>query len=476
MTVSPFVTVEEVAFFERDVRFRMPFRFGVATLEGAPQCFVRVKVRAGDGGSAHGVAAELLAPKWFDKDIRLTDAENADHLRASLAIAAGLYQAQTKPLLPFELAVRCYEPQQQGCAARGLNPLIASFGAAMLDRAVIDAVCNALGVDVFDAVRANLLGIDATLTPDLAGFDLEAFLAGLNTAPSIGIRHTVGLADALAEADIARADRLGDGLPQSLEAAIARYGLRWFKLKLAGDEAFDLDRLRRIAAVLDTIDEPYHVSLDGNEQYAAIEPVLALLEAMDREPALERLRDSILFLEQPLGRGTALERPLGPLAARLPVEIDEFDGTFDGFVEARALGYRGVSAKACKGVYKALLNRARCAAWNEAAGEERFFMSAEDLTTQPGVALQQDLAIATLIGCTHVERNGHHYVDGMRGVPEAEQEAFLDAHPDLYHRADGTVRLTIEQGRVALGSLGCPGFALGAEPDLAAMRPCPYGA
>ena len=40
-------------------------------------------------------------------------------------------------------------------------------------------------------------------------------------------------------------------------------------------------------------------------------------------------------------------------------------------------------------------------------------MSAEDLTTQAGVAVQQDLALATLIGATHVERNGHHYVDGM---------------------------------------------------------------
>ena len=62
-------------------------------------------------------------------------------------------------------------------------------------------------------------------------------------------------------------------------------------------------------------------------------------------------------------------------------------------------------------------------------------MSAEDLTTQAGVAVQQDLALATLIGATHVERNGHHYVDGMAGAPQAEQDAFLAAHPDLYHRA-----------------------------------------
>ncbi len=62
-------------------------------------------------------------------------------------------------------------------------------------------------------------------------------------------------------------------------------------------------------------------------------------------------------------------------------------------------------------------------------------MSAEDLTTQAGVAVQQDLALATLIGATHVERNGHHYVDGMVGAPPAEEDAFLRHHPDIYHRA-----------------------------------------
>ena len=85
-------------------------------------------------------------------------------------------------------------------------------------------------------------------------------------------------------------------------------------------------------------------------------------------------------------------------------------------------------------------------------------MSAEDLTTQAGVAVQQDLALATLIGATHVERNGHHYVDGMSGVPKAEREAFLAAHPDLYHRSADNVRVTIRDGVIALGSLDTPGL------------------
>jgi hypothetical protein len=222
--------------------------------------------------------------------------------------------------------------------------------------------------------------------------------------------------------------------------------------------------------VLDRIDAPYRASLDGNEQYADIEGVQALMDAMRRTPALARLYDSLLFVEQPMDRDVALSTDVSGLDIGKPLEIDEADGTLDSFPRAKALGYRGVSSKSCKGLYKSILNAARCRHWNAQAGEESYFLSAEDLSTQAGLAVQQDLALASLIGCSHLERNGHHYVNGMSGVAEAEQEAFLAAHPDLYHRAGGTVRLSIREGRIALGSLACTGFAAAAEPDRSAMR------
>ena len=280
----------------------------------------------------------------------------------------------------------------------------------------------------------------------------------------------MGLVDAIAETDVPAECRLGDGLPESLEAAIDFYGLTCFKLKLGGDIAADLERLRRIAAILDRSPGPYRATLDGNEQYASVEPVVELWRRMGEDAALSRLCGAVLFIEQPIERGRALAEDIGALAALKPVEIDESDATMSAFVEARALGYRGVSSKACKGFYRSLLNRARMEKWNVEAGGARFFMSAEDLTTQPGLAVQQDLALATLIGCDHVERNGHHYVRGMAGAPEAEQEAFLAAHGDLYCRDGGTVRLSIAHGRIAIGSLDTPGLASAATPDFSAMR------
>jgi hypothetical protein len=89
------------------------------------------------------------------------------------------------------------------------------------------------------------------------------------------------------------------------------------------------------------------------------------------------------------------------------------------------------------------------------------------------VSVQQDLALVSLLGLTHVERNGHHFIDGMSFAPESEQADFARAHPDLYDRSGGPARLRIREGRLALGSLACPGFAAAASMDFEAMRKMP---
>jgi hypothetical protein len=232
-----------------------------------------------------------------------------------------------------------------------------------------------------------------------------------------------------------------------------------------------MDRLSRIASVLDSGAGDYHATLDGNEQYDDIEGITALWRRIKETPRLARLARSILFIEQPIKRQVALSKPVSALAAEKPLLIDESDGEIGTFPAALGMGYTGVSSKTCKGFYKSILNAARCAMHNASAGGPRLFMSAEDLTTLAGVSVQQDLALVSLLGLTHVERNGHHYVNGMSGLPQHEQDAFLAAHPDLYEHSQGAVRLKIRHGRLALGSLATAGFASGAEPDWAALKP-----
>lgn len=456
---APAFRVQEVELFERPVTLRLPFRFGVVTLTECPQAFVRSRITFPDGRSSWGAAAELMAPKWFDKNLSLTNEDNFGQLRSVLRLAREAYLGDASPATAFGHFSRHHNAHQAASAQRGFNPLLAGYGPALLDRAILDALCRAQGQSFDDAIRANLAGIA----------DLGGFLRGLRSAPAIHARHTVGLVDAVTAADLK--DRVGDGLPETLEDVVAAYGHRYFKLKVGGQVDADLARLEAIAAVLDRSAEPYFASLDGNEQYDSAEGVLALVRGIRSRTTLRRLWDAILFIEQPIARKLALDVDLGAAHLGKPVIIDESDGELESFVQARARGYQGVSSKTCKGFYKSLLNAWRCAAWNAEEGVARYFLSAEDLTTQAGLSVQQDLALVNLLGIRHVERNGHHYVNGMAALPRAEQDAFLAAHPDVYERSHGAVRLKIRRGRIALGSLSQQhGFASGAMPDFGAMR------
>ena len=468
MAEAPRFVIRELALFERPVRLRLPFRFGVVTLTECPQAFVRARIELVDGRSAVGGAAELMAPKWFDKNLALSNDDNFDQLRDVLRAAREAYLADPSPDTAFGHFARHHGAVLAAGAARGHNPLLASYGPALLDRALLDALCRALGTSFYAAVQANAVGLGARHAA-FAGFDWDAFVHTLRPARSIAARHTVGLVDAITAADLR--DSVHDGLPETLEQVVAHYGHRHFKLKVGGRVDGDLARLGAIAAVLDRIDGDYLVSLDGNEQYADAEGVLALLARLRETPALARLWRSIAFIEQPIARAKALDVDVHALAALKPVIVDESDGELDAFVRARDRGYGGISSKTCKGFYKSLLNAARCARWNAESPGAHYFLSGEDLTTQAGLAVQQDLALVNLLGLTHVERNGHHYVNGMAALPAAEQQAFLQAHPDLYEHSHGAVRLAIRGGRLAIASLACTGFASAALPDWAHMQP-----
>jgi hypothetical protein len=431
-------SITDVAFFERDLKLRMPFRFGVVTLTEAPQAFARVSISV-RGKAAQGAAAEVLAPKWFDKNPALTNEDNFEQLRNSMRQARAAYLAGG-------------ENTAYG-HSRPTVGLVENFGPALLDRAVLDALCRAQEISFYEAIRRNVVGLNLP----------SQFLQNLKPASQIAARHTVGMVDPITALD--NKTPVKDGLPETLEEVIARYGHRWFKLKVGGDAKADVERLSAIAAVLDRIREPYHASLDGNEQYPDAAAVLELLGKMDAEARLKRLTASIVFIEQPIQRQNALAADISVLGKAKPVIIDESDDSLDAFPRAKALGYKGVSSKTCKGFYKSLINAARCKAWGD-----DYFMTGEDLTIQAGIALQQDLALVSLLGLTHVERNGHHYVNGMAGLPLHEQKQFPAEHDDLYEQSHGAVRVRIKGGMIQMKSLDCPGFASRAMPDWDAMR------
>ena len=458
-------TIEAVERFEWPFTLRMPFRFGVITVRHGRQAVLRARIRTADGREGWGVAAETLAAKWFDKNQALSDADNENQLRRALELAseAGLaHGADTA----FGHYANRYTTHVAACAAEALNPLIASYGQALLDRACFDALLKLEGLSFDAGMRANLGGMTPhSVIADLAGFDFDRLLGAVPAPTRIAARHTVGLVDPITDADVV--EWVHDGLPETLEQVAATYGHRWWKLKVGGNLDADIDRLSRIAAVLDA-GPAYQASLDGNEQYPDGESAAALWRAMVAEPRLARLCASIAYIEQPVARARALETSMAGLAAARPVIIDESDGALDAFVKAKGLGYAGVSSKACKGFWRSFINHARCAEWGPG-----YFMSAEDLTTLAGVCVQQDLALVSALGLGHVERNGHHFIAGFQGRPKDEAVRFMEAHPDLYADTAAGPRLAIRDGMLDVGSLAVAGFGASAEPDFGAMETMP---
>ncbi|WGR91159.1 hypothetical protein MTX26_11300 [Bradyrhizobium sp. ISRA443] len=449
------LAVRDIAFFERPVAFARPFRFGAVTINAAPQMFVWVEIEVEGKGHATGASAEMMAPKWFDKRPHLAPDETVDELRRSLAIARELYLANTGFDTAFGLHARCIGAQVAACAKEDVPPLAAAYGPAEIDKAILDALLRGVGVSFFDGMAANIAGIDARLTPDLDDAAIARFLATRRRLDRVAVRHTVGMDD--------RIEGEG-GVADPKENASARY----FKLKLNGDPAHDAARLARIGKELARLPYATKVTLDANEQYADLAALNALVDRLDHDAALAPISSNLLYIEQPMPRDITKAAPLGGLAARNFI-IDEADDSYDAFPVARALGYRGISSKSCKGIYKSIINATRATIWS--VNGARHFISGEDLTCQAGLGVQQDLALGALIGVTHAERNGHHYVDGFAETPAAEADAFLTAHPDLYTRDGGKVRLSIHDGDLLTGSLTAPGFASSVHPDWSTMQP-----
>jgi L-alanine-DL-glutamate epimerase-like enolase superfamily enzyme len=453
--MAPKLAVRDIAFFERAVPFVRPFRFGAVTIHAAMQIFVRAEIEVEGRGTSTGATAELLAPKWFDKRAHLSSEQTAAELRRSLLIARDLYLARNGFETAFGLHAARIAAQVAACAKEDIPPLAAGYGPAEIDKAVLDASLRAEGLNFFEGMAANVAGIDASLTPDLGNDEIAKFLAGRRPLDRVAVRHTVGLDDQVE----------GDG---GVADPAQNSGARYFKLKLNGNPDADAARLIRIGNELGTLGYDYQVTLDANEQYADLAALGPLVDRLDRDGALQPIAARLLYIEQPMPRDITRQSPLGSLSKRDFI-IDEADDSYDAFPVAKALGYRGISSKSCKGIYKSIVNATRAQKWS--AGGDRYFISGEDLTCQAGLGVQQDLALGALIGVTHAERNGHHYVDGFANTPAGEAEAFLAAHPDLYVRDGDTIRLSIHDGDLLTGSLTSAGFASGAHPDWAALKP-----
>ncbi len=474
--LPPMIRLLSAELFRLELRARMPFRYGIATMTDVPQLIARLTFDL-DGTAAIGLAADLLPPKWFTKDPTRTLGDEIDEMLR--VIRAAVAHTQTlRAATPFAFWRELDAAQSAWAATEKLPPLLANFGTSFVERALLHAVCRTRGATLSQALRKNLFGLDlGALSPELRGVSPAAFLPAVPPA-EIFARHTVGLSDPITAGDLAAGERVDDGLPQTLDEVIRFYGQRHFKIKINGEPARDRDRLGRMAAVLPAeCGGDFAFSLDGNESFHDVPSFQEYYLRLRAEPSLAALWPRLLYVEQPWHRSVALSPAIGELARawpdRPPIIIDESDAELASLPAALALGYAGTSHKNCKGVCKSVVN-AGLLARRRAAGLPAV-LSGEDLANVGPISTLQDLAAQAALGVTSVERNGHHYFAGLAQFPRELQEHALRHHADLYvpastgHAAAGAnswPRLYLRKGKLALGSVNAAPFGVPGDVDL----------
>ena len=408
-----------------NMKARMPFRYGIASLVAVPHLFVRVTAEI-HGRRDVGLAADGLPPKWFTKNPEASFEDDLDEMLAVIRQACRLALSAGAAETVYDFWREIYNGQREWAVSTPYPPLLWGFGVSLVERALIDAFCRATGSAFGCALRESGFGIRLDdLQPGLDAVEAAALLPE-RASRSILARHTVGLTDPLTDADIPADERVEDGLPQSLEASIKAYGLTHLKIKLCGDAEQDADRLRQIAGLMERHSgSDYAFTLDGNEQYSEIDPFRALWESVMADSSLDRFMERLLFVEQPLRRDVALGEAVGGAmrdwTGRPPMIIDESDGTLTSAAEALELGYAGTSHKNCKGVFKGVASACLIADRRKKDPGRTYILSSEDLGNVGPVALLQDLAVAASLGVGHTERNGHHYFTGLSMYPQDVQ-------------------------------------------------------
>ena len=430
-----------------NLRARMPFRFGITTMTFTPHLFLSVELSI-DGQRISGVAADHLPPKWFTKNPHTSYRDDVTEMLGVIRHATdAAIQLPPSPSI-YALWEQLHAHQKAWIELNNLPPLLGFFGVSLVERAMIDAYCRSLKTPFASLLQKRLLGIP----------DLPLELLPDQPLRSVIARHTVGLTDPITAADIAPEERIDDGLPQSLDECIRTYGLTHFKIKLCGDVAEDLHRLRRLAEVIAAESPNYAFTLDGNENFHSIEPFRALWKSLTDDTALHPFLQRLLFVEQPLHRDVALSEPVKHAmlawADRPPIIIDESDATMTSLPTALDSGYAGTSHKNCKGIFKGIRNACRIAELRRTQPQGRWILSGEDLSNVGPVSLLQDLAMMASLGITHVERNGQHYFRGLSALPPELQSTVLQHHPDLYHlHARGFPTLDIQAGKIKIDSV-----------------------
>ncbi len=466
-------TIKHIELYVRETApGRIAFKIGSAAKAERrtnPLAHVRLILADDKGREAFGCSGDRLSVRWLDKRPGRDRGQKLRELIDLIYEAREVYLGEPELATPFQKWLQAHPKIIAAGAQTKQEGLSSSFASALIERALVDAYCRLHGAPVFDMLRDERLGFAAhQADPDLPSLPAAAWLPG-RPVTRLKLRHTIGPADPVRLSEVPADMRVNDGLPEAVDDSIRRYGLSQFKIKVGGDPAADIARLRSIWEALpqdvDTV-----VTLDANEAYSDLEVFAGFVDRFERE--VSGMFQHTSYIEQPLPRALTLDpstaAQIRKISERKLLLIDEADGSVDAYKRAHAIGYAGTSHKNCKGFFKSLINRVRVVHYNDLG--KPAFQSAEDLQNLAIAPLHQDFVTVGILGLDNCERNGHHLNRGLAFVSAKDKESIARHHTDLYEERGGEWYVRIRDGEVRCASLQCPGFGVAEEPDWASME------
>lgn len=427
------------------VVFRAPLKFGGRVVTQTDLMNTEVTLESRDGQKVMGYGSMPLGNVWGWPTKTLSEPQTASALKAfglqvaQLAVREGMWGHPLDVVLSLhhkygDLAQNVCQEQRLDEVMPKLTQLVA---ASSLDAAVHDAYGRLHQRSSFQTLGPEFMNHDLAFYLG-AGFEREYLDRYVSPSPanSLPLYHLVGGLDALEDHDLAQ--RLHDGLPETLVDWIQRQRITHFKIKLSGtDPSGDVSRTLRIDEVVTKTwnqmspgpSRAIAYSLDFNEGCPDVRTVLEVLtQVRERSPiAFERIQ----YVEQPMSRN--LEETaafdISPASAIKPVVIDESLTDLDSFHLARRLGYSGVALKACKGQTESLLMAAL-------AIKQKLFLCVQDLTC-PGASFLHSASLAAHIpGVQAIEGNGRQYCPSANARWESR-------YPELFEIDDGIVNTRV---------------------------------
>lgn len=421
-----------------DYCYRVPIKFGGVRTSDVTLLRVHCAMSSVSGKTATGFGEMPLANTWaFPSRVLSHDTTRSvmKALAERISRLTGNFKEYGHPIelnwaLEPEYLKAAEELTRELKLVEPIPVLCTLVTASAFDAAMHDAYGKLHGLNCYHTYGPEFMNRDLShyVGPEYKGQYPETYILKEPRA-AMPLYHLVSAADPLLDSDIAQ--RINDGLPETLPEWIHHNGLTHFKIKLDGDDLqWDSDRVLSIDRVVTETETRRGVtdwvySLDFNERCPNAQYLVDFLHIIQAKTPEGFAR--VQYVEQPTARDLEAHREnvMFEAAKLKPIVIDESLADLHTLMLSREMGYTGAALKACKGQSNMMILA-------PVMVKSQMFLCVQDLTC-PGASLIQSASLAAHVpGVKAIEANARQY------VPSAS-EGWEKRFPGIFHVTNGAM-------------------------------------